>query len=429
MRGSAPRPEPGPRPDDTRATGVLVALVYSLGACGLLLGNYYLSRRIARNGKIWLWIALTLDLGVLAWFKYSVVLKEMPFFAPWASDTLPLGISFYTFQMIAYQVDLYHNRTKPASLGEFAFFILFFPQLIAGPIVHYATIFPQLKSLGTKRCCDTAALGVLFFVIGMAKKVILADGFAKFADAAFAKAASGVPAFWEAWQGLMSYSLQIYFDFCAYSEMAIGLGLIFGLRLPVNFFSPYKAEDFRDFWRRWHITLSAFLRDYLYIPLGGNRLGLPRTMLNVILVMTLAGAWHGAGWTFLLWGMAHGILIALDHLLAVRRLKLPSKFKTFKILVTFTLVTLLWVLFRSPSLTEAWRYRDWVVRALNHDLPFDQFIVHQIAGDLLPIPGGREFYEDGLVATTFLTNGIWDRGDADKEKLTQWATDAAFDLE
>lgn len=323
---------------------------------GLLGINYLLSFPVAEGRIRWLWSVIVLDLGVLAWFKYSVVLREWPLLSHWAAATLPLGISFYTFQMIAYQVDLYKRRAQPASPAEFAFFILFFPQLIAGPIVHYATIFPQLRSLKERKCCETLELGILFFVVGMTKKVLLADTFARFADKSFTHAAGRIPGFWEAWQGLLAYSLQIYFDFCAYSEMAIGLGLIFGLRLPINFYSPYKAVDFRDFWRRWHITLSAFLRDYLYIPLGGNRRGPNRTLFNVLLVMTLAGAWHGAGWTFVLWGMAHGALIAFNHWMARRGWTLYGWLKPMKILGTFLAVTLLWVLFRSPSLHAAGNY-------------------------------------------------------------------------
>ena len=323
----------------------------------MLAFNYFASLRIASKNRImlWLWSSIVFDISILAWFKYAHTLTLLP--EEMIPSTLPLGISFYTFQLIAYVVDIYKERLTPAKPLKYLFFVLFFPQLIAGPIVHYLQIAPQVKELGKKRCCEYIDSGALFFIIGLLKKVWLADTFAIFADKAFSSVAAGKSiSMVDAWGGLLSYSMQIYFDFCAYSEMAIGLGLIFGIRLPLNFISPYKADSFRDFWRRWHITLSTFLRDYLYIPLGGSRRGRGRTLLNVIAVMTLAGAWHGSGWTFVLWGFGHGVMIALNHLLYKFKLLQSRVLKPLKIFVTFTVVTLLWVLFRSDSLTVAMHY-------------------------------------------------------------------------
>ena len=320
--------------------------------------NYVASLKIAskKRAKAWLWGSIAFDILILAWFKYANTLTFLP--KEITPSTLPLGISFYTFQLIAYIIDIYKNRLTPAKPLKYLFFVLFFPQLIAGPIVHYLQIAPQVKELSKKRyCCEYIDTGVLFFIIGLLKKVWLADTFATFADRAFGSVELGKSiSMLDAWGGLLSYSMQIYFDFCAYSEMAIGLGLIFGIRLPINFLSPYKAESFRDFWRRWHITLSTFLRDYLYIPLGGSRKGKTRTIFNLIAVMTLAGAWHGSGWTFILWGFGHGVMIAINHLLYRFKLLSSKILKPLKIFVTFMIVTLLWVLFRSSSLDVARKY-------------------------------------------------------------------------
>ena len=323
----------------------------------MLIINYIASLKIAshKSPKLWLWGSIIFDISILAWFKYAHTLTFLP--KEMIPTTLPLGISFYTFQLIAYVVDIYKERLTPAKPLKYLFFVLFFPQLIAGPIVHYLQIAPQVKNLAKKRCCEYIDSGVLFFIIGLLKKVWLADTFATFADKAFDSVAMGKSiSMVDAWGGLLSYSMQIYFDFCAYSEMAIGLGLIFGIRLPINFLSPYRADSFRDFWRRWHITLSTFLRDYLYIPLGGSRRGRARTLFNLIAVMTLAGAWHGSGWTFVLWGFFHGVMLALNHLLYKFRLLQSRILKPIKVSVTFTIVTLLWVLFRSDSLATAKHY-------------------------------------------------------------------------
>src|SRR5512139_2926665 len=287
--------------------------------------NYALGRALdAHPGglskKILLAAGIAANLGVLLYFKYAGFLTANIDFL-FGSDIalgaiiLPLGISFITFQKIAYLVDAYRGHARDPSFIRFALFVSFFPQLIAGPIVHHAEILPQLQPSRLRAVrAATVATGLALFAFGMFKKVILADGIAGNANLAFADAAKGIePGFSAAWAGTLSYTLQLYFDFSGYSDVACGLALLFGVRLPPNFYSPYKAAGITDFWRRWHITLSRFLRDYLYIPLGGNRRGPARRYANILITMTLGGLWHGAGWTFMLWGLYHGLLLLLNH--------------------------------------------------------------------------------------------------------------------
>jgi alginate O-acetyltransferase complex protein AlgI len=316
----------------------------------------------AARAKTLLAAALLFNVALLGAFKYA------PFFAPplgfSAEDnpTLPLGISFYTFQQIAFLVDVHRRKVKNVSFRNYLLFVSFFPQLVAGPIVHYRQMLPQfLRTARSDIPLKMLGLGLVFFCIGLFKKTVLADHFATIADPAFGLAASGGSlAGAQAWQGLLAYSFQIYFDFSGYAEMAIGLGLLFGVRLPVNFYSPYKAANLVEFWRHWHITLSHFLRDYVYIPLGGNRKGKPRQAANLFVTMLLAGIWHGAGWAFIAWGGLHGILLTLNHFfgtLRPPRKSAPSPVvRAGKTALTFLVVTLLWVLFRSADMGTARAY-------------------------------------------------------------------------
>src|SRR3569832_1691301 len=224
---------------------------------------------------------------------------------------LPLGISFFTFQKIAFLVDAYRGEIGRLNLLDFALFVSFFPQLIAGPIVHHSEVMPQFRRIGTA-AVKLAPVGLTLFALGLAKKVLLADTAARYATPLFDAAAAGKALdFTAAWSAALTYTAQLYFDFSGYSDMAIGAALLFGIRLPINFNSPYQATSIIDFWRRWHITLSRFLRDYLYIPLGGNRRGEPRRLLNIIVTMAIGGLWHGANWTFVLWGTFHGLLLVV----------------------------------------------------------------------------------------------------------------------
>jgi len=316
-----------------------------------LVVNYIFAMAMEKNRKYakpLLVSILLLNLLPLVYYKYSYFLNMV--------DTpliLPLAISFFTFQQIAFQVDLYYKKIEFFSFKEYLFFILFFPQLVAGPIVHYNHIIPQVLHVKWKHFNKTYfAAGVFLFSIGLFKKVVLADSFAPYANSAFSDVANGLSVF-DAWIGILAYSFEIYFDFSGYSDMAIGLGLLFGIRLPLNFNSPYKSRNIVEFWRRWNITLSNFLRDYIYIPLGGSRVKVSRQVFNLLLTMTIGGIWHGAGWTFVLWGFLHGLFLGIVHL---GKQGARSSSGTFGVAVTFFVVTLLWVLFRADDFSTALHY-------------------------------------------------------------------------
>lgn len=299
-------------------------------------------------------VGITFNLGLLGYFKYLTFvinnLKHIFPLTPMAVEVaIPLGISFYTFQQITYLVDVYQRKTKTFTLMEYALFVSFFPQLIAGPIVHYLQIMPQINRTRTYLVkYKNIFLGIFFFMTGLFQKIVIADFLHPIADTGFLNA--GLLSFVEAWVVLLAYSLQIYFDFSGYSNMAIGLGLLFNIRLPINFNSPYQATSIIDFWRRWHISLSNFLKDYLYIPLGGNRKGRGRQLSNIMITMLIGGFWHGAGWTFIIWGGYHGMLLVINHSLK------NSKFSVqpwIARITTFTLATYGWVFFKSESFSQA----------------------------------------------------------------------------
>lgn len=318
--------------------------------------NFFMGRMIGQGKRIALYLGVSLNLLLLGGFKYAGFVASMFGESPTIEIALPLAISFFTFQQIAYLVDIHRHVINPFRFPQYLLFVSFFPHLIAGPIMHYREMMPQFTRLSiTRTHLQTAGLGIIFFNIGLFKKVVLADHFAAISDPAFASAAASAPLeAMTAWQGMLAYTFQIYFDFSGYAEMAIGLGLLFGIWLPINFNSPYKATSIVDFWRRWHVTLSNFLRDYLYIPLGGNRLGEWRQASNLLITMLLAGLWHGAGWTFVLWGGLHGLLLVINHRLPRLAGRLPWRISST--LLTFLLVALLWVLFRAETLPAAWHY-------------------------------------------------------------------------
>lgn len=263
---------------------------------------------------------------------------------------LPLAISFFTFQQIAYLVDCYSGRVKDSSFVNYALFVSFFPQLIAGPIVHHGEVLPQFNDPATRRIdWDNVACGVFLFVLGLAKKVLLADQLSPFVQAGYGSPGALTPG--DAWMLSLTYSMQLFLDFCGYSEMAIGLARMFNIRIPVNFLNPYRAVNLQDFWRRWHVTLSAFLRDYLYIPLGGNRSGSIRVGLNVMLTFAIGGIWHGAGWNFLLWGLLHGFGQVLVRVWRGAGMRMPLMAGWA---LTFLFVNAGWVFFRAPDFGSAW---------------------------------------------------------------------------
>jgi alginate O-acetyltransferase complex protein AlgI len=297
---------------------------------------------------------IILNLSVLAWFKYADFLLHVV--APDARSLnfpLPLAISFFTFQQVMFLVEAYRNPDQHTDLLHCAAFITFFPHLIAGPIVRPHDIIPQLSHSALARPqAENLSAGTLIFLLGLGKKLVLADMFGGFADTGFDAAAAGAHlTFFEAWYATLAYALQIYFDFSGYSDMAIGLARMMNIRFPLNFDSPYQASDISAFWRRWHITLGAFLRDYVYIPLGGSRQGERRRLGNLLVTMLLVGLWHGAAWRFVLWGGLHGVFLAVHAGFRGAGWRMPAPLARG---LTLFVVIVAWVPFRAEGLTTAW---------------------------------------------------------------------------
>src|SRR5678816_2409552 len=337
--------------------------------CGSTLVNYAVGCEIERrrmqhkDRRAYLIAGLVFNLGLIATFKYDTL------FVSTANDLLgvglpvphfflPLAISFFTFEQISYLVDADAGKAHNYSLLDYALFVAYFPHLIAGPIVRHNDLIPQFRQLRARN--DDLAAGMTLFSIGLAKKSLIADNLAPFADTIFNAAGRGVqlgPT--DSWLGTLFFAFQIYFDFSAYSDMALGSSVMLGIRLPVNFHSPYKSASIIEFWRRWHISLSAFLRDYLYVPLGGNRKGRGRRYLNLFITMLLGGLWHGANWTFMLWGGLHGLYLTINHAFrrATKGMTAPSSLRLplhiASVALTFSATTLAWIVFRSPDLSSA----------------------------------------------------------------------------
>ena len=328
--------------------------------------NYEAGKVLARPGasrvrrRAALTLSCAVSLGLLGFFKYYMFSAEslntllswvgLPVFRV-LEVVLPIGISFYTFQALSYAVDVYRGDAKPAeSFGDFACYVALFPQLIAGPIIRYHTVAGQLGE--RSYTAERFASGVLIFILGFAKKVLLANPMGEVADAVFHAESVGMG---DAWFGVTAYALQIYFDFCGYSDMAVGLGRMLGFEFMKNFDAPYRAESMTEIWRRWHLSLSTYLRDYLYIPLGGNRCGTWRMYYNLGLVMLLGGLWHGAKWTFVLWGAYHGSLLAWERWRGQRSLwwKAP---RLMRVGLTFVAMLFSWVLFRAENFEAALVY-------------------------------------------------------------------------
>lgn len=324
---------------------------------GSICFNYFIGRRIedSERGKGWLILGVTGNLLLLGVFKYTgffldtvntvagAILVDVPQIA------LPVGISFFTFTQTAYLVDLYRRETKNRSFLTYCEFVTIFPHLIAGPIINHKEIMPQFTA-AKNYVIDyrNVAMGICLFTMGLFKKVVIADRLSAWVAEAFARPDSLT--FLEAWIGALSYTFQLYFDFSGYSEMAIGLGLLFNLNLPMNFNSPYQATSMIDFWRRWHMTLGLWVKDYLYIPMGGNRSGELGKMRNLFVSMLLIGLWHGAGWTFVFWGGIHGVLLMVNHQWRRLHISLP---KVVSWSLTFLCVVVCWVFFRAESFHDA----------------------------------------------------------------------------
>jgi D-alanyl-lipoteichoic acid acyltransferase DltB (MBOAT superfamily) len=327
-------------------TPSLVVLLISSIVTNFLLGGKI---RADSGRRRWLIFGLFLNLATLGIFKYANFLGSLcNIHLPGGGIVLPLGISFFTFQQVMYLVDTYRASVEPSPFLEYACVIAFFPHLIAGPIVRPARIIPQFRNFAPLQAWRSRLVaGAEIFLLGLAKKLVLADGLAQFADPGFAAAARLDPiTLLEAWVALLAYGLQIYFDFSGYSEMAIGLAKMFGIAFPINFDSPYQARNISDFWRRWNITLSFFLRDYLYIPLGGNRRGETRRIINLMVTMLLGGLWHGAALRFVVWGGLHGLFLAIHGWFGRTRIKLPASPAWA---ITLLCVLLAWVPFRAAS--------------------------------------------------------------------------------
>ena len=323
------------------------------------------------------------NLSLLGYFKYADFFIENFNIVAQTNINLfnlllPLAISFFTFQQIAYLVDSYRQETKEYDFLNYALFVTFFPQLIAGPIVHHSEMMPQFANKwNAVKKYRNIALGLFIFSIGLFKKVVIADTFAVYSSAGFDTATT--LNLFEAWATSLSYTFQLYFDFSGYTDMAIGIALLFNIKLPINFNSPYKARNIQDFWRRWHITLSRFLRDYVYIPLGGNKKGSFRTYSNLLATFIIGGLWHGAGWTFVFWGFLHGMALVIHRAWS----NLGFKMWTWLAwLITFNFVNIAWVFFRAKEWDDA-------VRVLGAMFSLDNVVIalslKNISGDLFTI--------------------------------------------
>lgn len=316
------------------------------------------------RSRTYLVAGLCFNLGLLGYFKYAGFFVEnleklLGREIAELNIVLPLAISFFTFQQVAYLVDVYKRRAVEPDFLNYCLFVSFFPQLISGPIVHHSEMMPQFRDAARHWLSrKLVPVALAFIVIGLYKKVVLANGISPVADGVFLGAQTAIPGFWDAWIGALAYTFQIYFDFSGYTDMAVGIALLFGIRLPMNFNSPYKATSIIDFWRRWHMTLSRFIRDYIYIPLGGGRKGKSRRYVNLMLAMLIGGLWHGAGWTFVIWGGLHGIYLIVNH--GWRRYG-PACAHGSRIskwcgrIVTFLAVVVAWVFFRAEDADDAMR--------------------------------------------------------------------------
>ena len=379
---------------------------------GSMIVNYYIGTQLGCidkknktklfNRKTLLTVGVVLNLGLLGFFKYANFFVENANVLGAQMELpdiiLPLAISFFTFQQIAYLVDSYREEMREYDFLNYALFVTFFPQLIAGPIVHHKEMMPQFASQSNKsKNYTNISLGLFVFSLGLFKKVVIADTFANWATLGFdGTAALG---FFDAWVTSLSYTFQLYFDFSGYTDMAIGAALLFNIRLPINFNSPYKATDIQDFWRRWHMTLSRFLRDYLYIPLGGNRLGVNRTYINLFLTFLLGGLWHGASWMFVIWGALHGLALIVHRLWSQLGIVLPALLAWF---ITFNFVNITWVFFRAESIESAIR----VLRGMFDYRDFYSFGFEQVATSKLAWSGDLFSHYYHVLPANLIANSI-----------------------
>ncbi len=334
----------------------------------IILDFYIVKLMDRRSGKIKGWllaVSMALNIGLLLYFKYANFFVEntnevLAYFGMnavhWTRIALPIGISFFTFQKITYAVDVYRKVHAPLKLvSDYALYILMFPQLIAGPIVRYNEIADQLVDRSKNENFDNRLTGFFRFVVGLSKKVLIANVLGEEVDRIFELGGGSIDSM-TAWYGIIAYSFQIYFDFSGYSDMAIGIGRMIGFRFPENFNNPYISQSISEFWRRWHMTLGRFMKDYLYIPLGGNKVSNGRMYFNLWVVFLISGFWHGAAWNFVIWGAFHGLFLIADRIFLLKVYKTIGKVPS--IIITYIIVLISWVFFRAETLPDAISYID-----------------------------------------------------------------------
>jgi len=382
-----------------------------------------------KHAKYILTTAIIINLLLLAYFKYANFFLDSANHLfdsrfPALNIILPLGISFFTFTQITFLVDVYKGIVREYNFVHYLLFVTYFPHLIAGPVLHHKQMIPQFVKPETYQInWSNVAVGVSIFVLGLGKKVLLADNFAEYASPIFNLLNNGAaPMLIEAWVGILSYTLQLYFDFSGYSDMAVGLSLMLNVHLPINFDSPYKATSVIEFWRRWHMTLSAFLRDYLYIPLGGNRKGVFRRYVNLLVTMLLGGLWHGAGWTYVIWGGLHGFYLIVNHVWREVKQKFSINdsghiAQLFAGVLTFLAVMIAWVFFRAGSFSAASTMLSGMAGVngislplgLKDHLPSDLLMFHLEFNGIMPlieITGEKALFDItlGLIIVWFFPN-------------------------
>jgi D-alanyl-lipoteichoic acid acyltransferase DltB (MBOAT superfamily) len=328
-----------------------LSILFNYGT-GYFLSHKSLSRAFKR--KPILVIGICFNLGLLSYFKYAdFFISNINYITSnhlkLLNIALPLGISFFTFTQISYLVDVYKSKVREYSIVNYFLFVTFFPHLLAGPIIHHKEMMPQFEDLENKVLSySNLNAGIFLFLLGLFKKVVIADYLALYANAGFDT--TELLSFFEAWVSSLSYTLQLYFDFSGYTDMALGSALMFNIKLPINFNSPYKSINIQEFWRRWHITLSRFMRDYVYIPLGGNQVSESKILFNLFLTFLIGGLWHGAGWTFIFWGFLHGFAIIIHRLWKTLNVSMPKALAWF---ITFNFVNIAWIFFRAKSWESA----------------------------------------------------------------------------
>ncbi len=405
-------------------TALLLASILSNYAFGSLIGRR-VNAGLRPAAKRWLIVGVTINLALLAYFKYFNffldnlnVAFDLGF--NFERVILPIGISFFTFTQIAYLADTYLKGLREYQFAHYGLFVTYFPHLIAGPVLHHAQMMPQFAHNDTFKINGAnLTAGLAIFMLGLFKKIVIADGISPYADAVFNGAdAALTPTAIEAWLGALAYTFQLYFDFSGYSDMAIGLSWMFNIRLPFNFDSPYKSINISEFWRRWHISLSTFLRDYLYVPLGGNRRGEGRRYGNLAITMILGGLWHGASWTFVLWGTLHGVYLCIHHAYRALVGKLrphPSAVeRAAYLLLTFLAALVAWVFFRATTFSGSLG-----ILSAMCDLPgvFQPPAVHPLLWN------AGLHWGDGLVACAILVPVCWFVPNSNQigERIRQWS--------